>query len=163
MATFTEVAQYSDAQAREYLEGIRWPDGAACPHCGDAETAKRLNGDAHRPGLWKCYGCKKQFSVTVGTVMHRSKIPLRKWVMAFHLICASKKGVSALQLQRMLDLGSYRTAWHMAHRIRLAMREQPLAGLLSGTVECDETYIGVAGRGASRAAPRTTRLPCSRW
>ena len=159
METFAQVAQFSDADARGYLESIRWPDGPVCPHCGDTENAKRLNGEAHRPGLHKCYSCNKQFTVTVGTVMHRSKIPLRKWVMAFHLICASQKGVSALQLQRMLSLGSYRTAWHMAHRIRMAMREQPLAGLLCGTVEADETYIGGKRKGSKPGRATDHKTP----
>ena len=120
--TMIEAAKLTEDEARAYLEGIRWPEGPVCPHCGCFERIYKLNGKAHRPGLYKCGDCRKQFTVTVGTVMHRSHIPLHKWVLAFHLICASKKGVSALQLQRMLALGSYRTAWHMAHRIRLAMR-----------------------------------------
>ena len=153
MASFIEVAQYTDEEARKYLERIRWPEGPVCPHCGDYERSKRMGGAATRPGLFKCYSCRKQFTVTVGTVMHRSKIPLRKWVLAFHVICASKKGVSALQLQRMLGLGSYQTAWHMCHRIRLAMREQPLAGLLSGIVEADETYVGGKRKGTRSGRP----------
>lgn len=154
MATFTEIAKYSEQEAREYLERIRWPEGPVCPHCGDTERAREMKGEAHRPGLYKCYSCRKQFSVTVGTVMHRSKIALNKWVMAFHLICASKKSISALQLQRMLGLGSYRTAWHMAHRIRLAMREAPLAGLLVGDVETDETYVGGKPRKPHKGQPK---------
>ena len=148
MATFIEVAQFTNHEAREYLERIRWPNGVVCPHCGDTESSRKLEGTAHRKGLYKCYSCRRQYTVTVNTVMHKSKIPLRKWAMAFHLICASKKGVSALQLQRVLSLGSYRTAWHMAHRIRMAMRAEPLASLLKGTVEADETYVGGRRKGS---------------
>lgn len=157
--TLIEAAKLTEEEARDYLESIRWPDGPVCPHCGCFERIYDLQGDSHRDGLYKCGDCRKQFTVTVGTVMHRSKIPLHKWVLAFHLICSSKKGISALQLQRNLDLGSYRTAWHMAHRIRLAMQEEPLAGMLSGTVEVDETYIGgksrkgIPGRGSERKTP----------
>jgi len=153
--TFAEAAQMTDAEAREYLERIRWPNGVVCPKCGSCGKMYKLEGDAHRDGLYKCSDCRKQFTVTVGTVMHRTKIDLRKWVMAFHIICASKKGVSALQLQRMLDLGSYRTAWHMAHRIRLAMREEPMAGMLGGTVEVDETYVGGKGKIPGRGTTKT--------
>lgn len=141
-----QAARLEEDGAREYLEGIRWPDGPVCPHCGHDERIYDLKGDSHRPGLYKCGSCRKQFTVTVGTVMHRSKIPLNKWVVAFHMMCSSKKGVSALQLQRNLGLGSYKTAWHMAHRIRAAMKEEPMAGMLKGTVEVDETYIGGKSR-----------------
>jgi len=153
--TFAEAAQMTEAEARDYLERIRWPNGVVCPKCGSTGKMYELNGDAHRDGLYKCSDCRKQFTVTVGTVMHRTKIPLRKWVLAFHIICASKKGVSALQLQRMLDLGSYRTAWHMAHRIRLAMQEEPMAGMLGGTVEVDETYVGGRGKIPGRGTTKT--------
>lgn len=135
-----ELSALTEDQARAYLERIRWPDGAACPHCGDTSVT-RLQGKSTRPGTFKCRGCRKQFTVTVGTIFHGSHIPLRKWIMAFHLICASKKGLSALQLQRMLGLGSYKSAWHMAHRVRHAMRSEPLAGMLKGTVEVDEVYL----------------------
>lgn len=148
--TLAQAAKFTEDQARKYLEGIRWPNGPVCAHCGQMERIYDLQGDAHRPGLYKCGACRKQFTVTVGTVMHRSKIGLDKWVLAFHLMCSSKKGISALQLQRNLGLGSYRTAWHMAHRIRLAMKEEPLAGKLSGTVETDETYVGGKSRTGRR-------------
>ena len=157
--TLAQVGRLTEEEARQYLESIRWPDGPICPHCGCYGNSYKLNGKAHRPGLYKCGDCRQQFTVTVGTVMHRSKIGLRKWVLAFHLMCSSKKGISALQLQRNLGLGSYKTAWHMAHRIRLAMREEPLAGMLRGTVETDETYVGGKsregrrGRGSERKTP----------
>lgn len=157
--TLIEAAKLTEDEAREYLESIRWPDGPVCPHCGCFENIGKLEGESHRPGLYKCYDCRKQFTVTVGTVMHRTKIGLDKWVLAFHLMCSSKKGISAKQLQRNLDLGSYRTAWHMAHRIRAAMKEEPLASMLEGTVEVDETYVGgksregKPGRGSERKTP----------
>lgn len=110
------------------------------------EKIYELSGDSHRPGLYKCAECRKQFTVTVGTVMHRTKIGLDKWVLAFHLMFSSEKGVSARQLQRNLDLGSYRTAWHMAHRIRAAIKEEPMASMLKGDVEVDETYVGGKSR-----------------
>ncbi len=115
--------RFSDPEkAREYLEAQRWPNGPFCPHCGNADraTIKSLHGKAHRPGVYRCNSCREQFTVTVGTVMERSKIPLNKWLMAMHLMGASKKGMSALQLQRMLGV-TYQTAWFLGHRIREAM------------------------------------------
>ena len=135
---------YQDADmAREHLESIRWPDGPFCPHCGEAEAITKLKGKSHRPGLYKCRSCRKPFSVTVGTVFERSKVPLNKWVLATHLMSASKKGMSAHQMHRMLGV-TYKTAWFMAHRIREAMRDLN-AGPMGGsgkTVEADETFIG---------------------
>lgn len=136
-----DVGKLTEDQARAHLEGIRWPNGAACPRCGDTAVTK-LQGKSTRPGVYKCKGCRKPFTVTVGTIFEDSHIPLAKWVMAFHLMCSSKKGISALQLQRNLGLGSYKSAWHMAHRIRHAMRSEPLASMLAGVVECDEAWIG---------------------
>lgn len=113
--------QFQEVEAaRTYLENLRWLNGAVCPHCGVVGNAKRLQGIAHRPGLWKCTDCRSQFSVTVGTVFEDSKVPLNKWPMAVHLMCSSKKGISAKQLERILGV-SYKTAWFMAHRIREAM------------------------------------------
>lgn len=140
--------------AREHLEAIRWADGVYCPHCGNADAAKirKLAGKSTRPGLYQCNSCREHFTVTVGTVMERSKIPLCKWVLGFHLYAASKKGLSAHQLHRMLGV-TYKTAWFMAHRIREAMKEDvKSSGPLGGegkTVEADETYIG------KRETPRT--------
>ncbi len=136
----SEVTKLTEAEAREFLEEVRWHGTPTCPHCGRTE-AYQLKGSATRPGVWKCSKCRKQFTVTVGTVMHRSHIPLRKWVIAFHLMSSSKKGISALQLQRILGIKNYKNAWHLAHRIRLAMTEG-LGVVLKGTVEVDETYVG---------------------
>src|SRR5579872_1177338 len=108
-------------KARQWLEAQRWPSGPTCPHCGNADASKikALEGKAHRPGLYQCAECREQFTVTVGTVMERSKIPLHKWVAAMHLLGASKKGMSAHQLHRMLGI-TYQSAWFLAHRIREA-------------------------------------------
>jgi transposase-like protein len=138
---------YTDAEkAREYLESIRWTEGPVCPHCGVVDSATELQGKAHRIGLYQCQECSQQFTVTVGTLYERSHIPLNKWLLATHLLCASKKGMSAHQLMRMLGLGSYRTAWFMAHRIREGMapkkgRIAPLGGK-GKVLEADTTYIG---------------------
>jgi transposase-like protein len=134
-----------DDAAREALEAIRWPDGPYCPHCGNADQDKiaKAQGKSVRPGLYYCAACNDQFTVTVGTVMERSKIPLSKWLFAMHLMGASKKGMSALQLQRMLGV-TYKTAWFLCHRIRKAMTPKtrgPLGGE-GKIVEADETYIG---------------------
>lgn len=138
-----DVGRLTEDEARTILEGIRWPSGPACPHCGDMNVT-RLNGMSlkTRDGLLQCNGCRQQFTVTVRTVMQGSHITLRQWVQAFYSICSHKKGVSALQLQRNLGLHSYQSAWHLAHRIRLAMKEDPLASALKGIVEVDETYVG---------------------
>jgi transposase-like protein len=112
---------HDDDAARAYLEGVRWPNGPVCPHC-KSEDEYRLEGEAHRKGLLKCGDCRKQYSVTVGTVFERSKIPLSKWLMAAYLLCSSKKGISAHQLSRTLGV-TYKTAWFLAHRIRFAMTD----------------------------------------
>lgn len=133
--------------AREYLEGLRWANGIVCPHCGVIDKFYKLVGKAHRPGLYKCAECREQFSVTVGTVFESSKIKLHIWLQACHLMSASKKGMSAKQLERMLGV-SYKTAWFMAHRIREAMTGTPTApmGGNFGMVEVDETYWGNVGK-----------------
>ncbi|MGC9976008.1 MAG: IS1595 family transposase [Syntrophales bacterium] len=136
-----DVGRLTEDQARDILEKIRWPEGVKCAHC-ESENVTRLNGEKARDGVIQCNECRKQFTVTVGTIMHRSHITLRQWVQAFHSMCSHKKGVSSLQLQRNLGLHSYRSAWHLTHRIRTAMKEDPLASLLKGIVEVDETYIG---------------------
>jgi transposase-like protein len=130
--------------ARKHFEAIRWPNGPVCPHCGVMNEATELKGESTRPGLYKCRACELQFSAMIGTVMESSHVPMTKWALAFHLMAASKKGVSAHQLMRSLGLGSYRTAWFMAHRVREAMADrdpEPLGGK-GKTVEVDETFIG---------------------
>jgi transposase-like protein len=135
---------FQDADlAREFLEGVRWPNGPICPHCGVVEGAHKLEGKASRSGLYQCNACHGQFTVTVGTVFERSKIALNKWLLATCLLSSSKKGMSAHQLHRMMGV-TYKTAWFMAHRIREAMRNGSLApmGGSGKIVEADETYIG---------------------
>jgi transposase-like protein len=142
----TSPVYADEAKAREYLESVRWPEGPVCPHCGCLDAATKLAGKAHRAGLYQCKECSQQFSVTVGTLYERSHIPLHKWLFATHLMAASKKGISAHQLMRTLGLGSYRTAWFMAHRIRegMAPKKGPIAPLggEGKVLEADTTYIG---------------------
>ena len=139
---------YTNAdKAREHLEGIHWPHGPICPHCSNSaqDRITKMKGKSTRSGVHKCKDCRKPFTITVGTVFERSKIPLNKWVLAAHLMASSKKGISAHQLHRMLGV-TYKTAWFMAHRIREAMKEDvQSSGPLGGKgviVEADETYFG---------------------
>jgi len=144
---------YSDAdKARDHLEAIHWPNGPVCPHCSEDSHITRLTSKTARPGLHKCNACRKQFTVTVGTIFEDSKIPLNKWLMAFALINGSKKGISAHQLHRSLGI-TYKSAWFMAHRIREAMETEtgPLGGP-NTVVEADETYVG--GKAKNRAKRR---------
>lgn len=139
-----------DNEARKVLEGILWPDGPVCPHCGVVNHAYATK----RAGVYRCAEkeCRKDFTVTMRTVMERSKIALHKWLQAFHLMCSSKKGVSAHQLHRTMDI-TYEAAWFMAHRIREAMRAGGLAPLGGSgkIVEADETYYGNVDRPILRA------------
>jgi len=154
---FTDPIFHDEDKARRHLELIRWPHGPYCPHCGNADpdTITKLEGKSHRPGLYQCNACDGHFTVTVGSVMERSHIPLTKWVLGFHLMAASKKGISAHQLHRMLDL-TYKSAWFMAHRIREAMSIEPKRGPIGGqnkVVEADETFVG--GKAKNRAFRKT--------
>src|SRR4029077_1515528 len=130
-------------KAREWLEARLWKDGPICPHCGVIDQATLMNGKTTRKGLYQCNACHEPFTVTVGTLYERSKIPLHKWLAATHLLMASKKGMSALQIGRMLGF-SKKTAWFVCHRIRESLREtNPSAlGGKNKVVEADETYIG---------------------
>jgi transposase-like protein len=134
-----------DNTAREAIEALMWPDGPVCPHCGNVEQAKigKVEGKSARAGLYYCGACKSQFTVTVGTIFERSKVPLSKWWLAIHFLASGKKGTSSHQLHRMLGV-SYQTAWFMTHRIREAMRDGSLApmGGAGSIVEVDESYIG---------------------
>jgi transposase-like protein len=140
-------------KAREHLEALRWPDGPICPHCGSLNNAKRLEGKSTRPGLLKCRDCRKQFSVTVGTVFERSKIPLHIWLATTFLMASSKNGISTYQIHRTLGV-TYKTAWFMTHRIHEAMRDTATDQLggpgASGIVEADEVYIGPRTRGQGK-------------
>jgi transposase-like protein len=136
--------EFIDAdKAREWLEARLWKEGPICPHCGVVDQATQLKGKAHRPGVYQCNACRDQFTVTVGTLYERSKIPLNKWLAATHLMMASKKGISANQIGRMLGV-SKKSAWFLCHRIRESLRETrpDLIGGEGKTVEADETYVG---------------------
>jgi transposase-like protein len=130
--------------ARKHFEAIRWPQGCYCPFCGSFDRVAPLGGKSMGPGWYHCKDCRKKFTAAVGTIYERSHIPMTKWLLATHLMCASKKGMSAHQLHRMIGL-PYKTAWFMCHRIREGMRELNPKGPLGGegkTVEFDETYVG---------------------
>ena len=137
---------HNEAAAFARVEKALWPQGPVCPHCGcvDRISAIRPNVEKRvRMGLKKCGDCKKQFTVRIGTIFEESKLPLHVWLQAIHLMCASKKGVSAHQLHRVLEI-TYKSAWFLAHRIREAMCSGDLApfGGAGGAVEVDETFIG---------------------
>jgi transposase-like protein len=153
---FSEERFRNDDAARAYLEGVLWPDGPVCPHCGVVNHAYPVK----RKGVYRCAEaeCRKDFTVTMRTVMERSKIALHKWMQAFHLMTSSKKGVSAHQLHRTLDIG-YEAAWFMAHRIREAMRDGGLAPLGGDgeIVEADETYFGKYDAPRERKTKRYTQ------
>ena len=132
----------NEAAAFAYVEAQLWPEGPVCPHCGETARVGRLNGKTTRPGLCKCYACKKPFTVRMGTIFESSHLPLHLWLQIIHLFCASKKGISTRQIQRMLQC-SMKTAWFLGHRIREAMKDgdPTLFGSNGGGVEADETYI----------------------
>jgi transposase-like protein len=133
----------NEEAAFSYVEALVWPDGRVCPHCGVVDKSGPLKGASNRVGLYKCYACRKPFTVKIGTIFEASHVPLRLWLQAMHLVCSSKKGISANQLHRTLGV-TLKTAWFMGHRIREAMRTGGLApmGGEGSTVEIDETYIG---------------------
>lgn len=133
-----------EALAVAFMEHQRWGSSPGCPRCGDTDVSKMLDKDGNRSKryLWRCHGCKEQYTVRIGTIMEESRIPLRHWCYAFWAACASKKGVSALQIHRQTKL-SYKSALYLMHRIRLAMTPtEPNPPKLTGTVEADETYVG---------------------
>jgi len=155
----TLAKHFSDeGEAWKLMESIRWPNGPVCPHCGHSKKHYLLKPRKTRQGnisprrLWKCADCRTQFSVLIGTIFERSHVPLSKWLLAVHMICAAKNGISAHELHRQLGV-TLKTAWFINHRIRYAMTQEPLAGKLLGTVEADETYIGGRRRGTSRGRP----------
>jgi len=144
---FSDEIFYDEDKAIEYLEGVRWPNGPVCPHCGGKEKICRIKKSKEkkiRPGLLKCGLCGNQFTVKVGTLFESSHIPLHKWLQATHLLCSSKKGISTHQLHRTLGI-TYKSAWFMTHRIREAFKDPVFTNKLGGNgkiVEADETYWG---------------------
>lgn len=144
-SVLSDARFHNEVAAFAYVEAELWPNGPVCPHCenaGDKAKIGRLQGKTTRPGLYKCYGCRKPFTVRIGTIFEDSHLPLRLWLQAIHLLCSSKKGISTRQLQRLLGCGM-KTAWHLGHRIRHAMAPgapEQLGGL-GKIVEADETEL----------------------
>jgi transposase-like protein len=142
-----------EAEAFAHVEAKLWPNGPVCHHCGEMNRIGKLKGAATRPGLYKCYACRKQFTVRMGTIFESSHVPMHIWLQAFYMMASSKKGIATRQLQRTFG-GSMKTAWFLGHRIREAMKELPasFAGPIGGageTVEADDTYMG--GKARNRA------------
>ncbi|TAL03681.1 MAG: IS1595 family transposase [Rhodospirillaceae bacterium] len=160
--TFLSQPQFNDeAAAYEWVEARLWPNGPTCPHCGNVDAARigKLQGKSTRVGLRKCYACRKPFTVKVGTIFEDSHIAMRDWLVAIHLICSSKKGISANQLHRTLGI-TLKSAWFMSHRIRLAMDPGKSSGPIGGegkTVESDETFLN-----KSPKTKRTKLIPNQR-
>ena len=170
---FLEIASIqTEADAYRYLEGLRWPDGPVCPHCGNAEkhyylkpknedetggqgSRKTRTGNVSARRVWRCAACRRQFSVLTGTVFHGSKVPLKTWLMVAYEMCANKNGIAAAEIQRKYKVGN-KTAWFMAHRLREGMKVGAPTHLLTGTIVADETYIG----GDPKRMNRKTR---ARW
>lgn len=163
---YTLAPLFTDEDAaRAFIETQRWPNGPVCPHCQSTAayklTAKPGSKRPVRPGVYKCKACRKQFTVRIGTIFEDSKIPLCKWLAAMHLMTSSKKGVSSHQLRRELGI-TVKSAWFLSHRIREAMKKEPLAGMLKGTVEADETYVGPRKprqKGTSKRGRGTSKQP----
>jgi len=152
MSILSQPHFHSEKAAFAFLERVLWPNGPECPHCGEVGRAGKLKGKTTRVGLWKCYACRRSFTVKVGTVLEHGRVPLNKFLQAAYLMASSKKGISAHQLHRTLEV-TYKTAWFMAHRVREAMREGKLPGGLGGqnkVVEVDETYVGGKAKNAKR-------------
>jgi transposase-like protein len=156
--TLSKINEHFNTEetARAFFESLRWPDGPVCPHCGEIGNAGKLEARPGskkpvRKGVWKCYGCREQFSATVGTVFEDSHIPLHRWLLTAYLLCASKKGMSAHQIHRMTGI-SYKTVWFMCHRLRFAMTQHGMFEKLRGLVEIDETYVGPKEKGIGGGA-----------
>lgn len=156
MCDISNPVFHDEDKARAFLEEQRWPDGVICPFCKDNGSVSRLNGKSMGPGWYYCNACdQRKFTVRTGSIMERSHVPLAKWALAFRLMAASKKGMSAKQLQRMLCV-TYRTAWFMNHRIREAMSPRTTAGPIGGAgkvVESDETFVGGKKKNVHRGKP----------
>jgi transposase-like protein len=154
-AALSHPCYHDDEAARVTFEAIRWPNGPYCPHCGCLDTVAPLGGKSMGAGWYWCNKCREKFTVRVGSVMERSHIAMHKWLLAFRLMSNSKKGISAHQLHRMLGV-TYRSAWFMAHRIRLAMDDKapPPLGGEGKFVEADETYVGGKAKNRKNKIPK---------
>lgn len=143
---------HDETKAREWLEARIWKNGRVCPHCGVVDQSTLMQGKSHRPGLYQCNACREPFTVTVGTLYERSKIPLHKWLAATQLLMSSKKGMSALQIGRMLGI-SPKSSWFLMHRIRESLRGtnlEPIGGE-GKTIEADTTFVGGKERNKHRS------------
>lgn len=164
MFDLTNPIFFDADKAREHLEAVNWPNGPFCPHCRERKNVHRLAGKSHRAGLVQCNACRKNFTVTVGTVFEHSKIALNKWLLATHLLASSKKGISARQLHRTLGI-TYKSAWFMMYRIHEAMKQNdgPLGGP-GKVVEADESFVGGAKRKrlSGKVAPTAPATPAQR-
>jgi transposase-like protein len=144
----------NEEAAYAFVESIIWKKGRVCPHCGVVEKSAALKGKSTRIGTYKCYACRKPFTVKVGTIFEKSHVPMRIWLQAMHLLCSSKKGFSANQFCRVLGV-DFKTGWFMGHRIREAMRQGGLAptGGAGSFVEADETFIGTREGAKKKQGP----------
>src|SRR3954452_4466354 len=157
MSVLSEPQYHSEEAAYAFVEAHVWRDGRVCPHCGVVERSAALKGKSTRIGVYKCYACRKPFTVKIGTVFESSHVPMRVWLQAMYLFCSSKKGISTRQLQRTFGCG-LKTAWFLGHRVREAMTELNLldAGPLGGAnqvVEADETWVGGKARNRKNVVP----------
>jgi transposase-like protein len=161
MSILSDPIFHDEAAAYAFLESIIWPGSPVCPHCGGVERISPMKGKSTRIGTYKCYQCRKPLTVKVGTVFESSKVPLHKWLQATYLMCASKKGISAHQLHRTIEV-SYPTAWFMEHRIREAMRSGELAPMAAWSRSTRRSSATTAA--SSRAARRrVAAMPTSTW
>src|SRR5579872_6264645 len=171
-SVLSDIRFHNEAAAFDYVEKQLWPNGPVCPHCEETKRVGRLGGvrskaskkhpeGVEKIGLWKCYVCRGQFTVRMKSIFEDSHLPLRMWLQAIHLLCASKKGISTRQLQRMLRCG-LKTAWHLGHRIREAMAPAANSGPLGGSgkiVEADETELAKSRKTKRPAGYRRSDNP----
>ena len=164
MSVLSDVRFHDEQAAYDWVEAQLWPDGPICPHCGSVERISKMGGKSTRIGTYKCYACRKPFTVKIGTIFEKSHVQMHIWLQAFHLLASSKKGFSANQLHRILKV-SLQTAWFIGHRVREAMRSGSLAPPMggagsSGIVEADETFIGRKKGVPKRRGVAPTSMRC---
>src|ERR1700737_2268693 len=162
MSVLSDLRFHDEQAAYDWVEAQLWPTGPICPHCGSVERISKMGGKSTRIGTYKCYACRKPFTVKIGTVFESSHVPMRVWLQAIYLFCSSKKGISTRQLQRTFQCGM-KTAWFLGHRVREAMTELgiPVGGPLGGqnkVVEADETYGGGKARNRKGKIPPKTAV-----